>query len=314
MVETIAPRRAPVTLTRGRGTLVRDDEQRIGAGPTRNGLRDRAHVDPLNNWPVPEIDLNADLAEGDALTPSDAAVLAAVTSVSIACGFHAGGPSVMRETVSACVEREVTIGAHVSYRDREGFGRRVVEVDPAVLLEDLVEQCVALAEIAGSLGGEVAYLKPHGALYHQMGSDPLVATAVCEATARQAIGVLVAEPGGQVVDLARQAGIRVVHEGFPDRAYHSDGTLLDRGLAGAVISDPDRVARRALSLAARGGVESVTGEWTPVAAETLCIHGDSPTAAQTARGVRAALVDAGVTLVSFVEPPTADGAPSCTQL
>ena len=261
---------------------------------------------------MPEIDLNADLAEGDSLTPSDAAVLDAVTSVSIACGFHAGGPSVMRETVRACMERGVTVGAHVSYRDREGFGRRVVEVEPAVLVEELHRQCVDLSEIARSLGTEVAFVKPHGALYHQMGSDPQVAAAVCEAASRQAVGVLVAQGFGQVVDLARRAGLRVVHEGFPDRAYRSDGRLVDRGVAGAVITDPDHVGLRALSLAGRGGVESITGEWTPVAAETLCIHGDSPTAAQTARTVRTALIDAGVTVRSFVDPPSGDGAPSCT--
>jgi 5-oxoprolinase (ATP-hydrolysing) subunit A len=260
---------------------------------------------------VPEIDLNADLAEADALTPSDAAVLDAVTSVSIACGFHAGGPSVMRETLSACVERGVTVGAHVSYRDREGFGRRVVEVEPARLVDDLVQQCVDLAEIASSLGAEVAYLKPHGALYHQMGSDSLVAAAVCEAASRQGVGVLVAQ-GGEVVDPARQAGLRVVHEGFPDRAYRSDGALVDRGVAGAVITDPDEVGRRARSLVVRGGVDAITGEWTPVAVETLCIHGDSPAAAQNARAVRAALIDAGVTLRSFVDPPSDDAADSCT--
>ena len=206
-------------LARGRGTLVRGvTSSASGAAPTRSGRRDRAHIDRLDNGAVPAIDLNADLAEGDHLTPSDAAVLDAVTSVSVACGFHAGGPSVMRDTAAACVERGVTIGAHVSYRDREHFGRRVVEVDPAQLVEDLTEQCTALAEAADSVGGRVAYLKPHGALYHQMGADPLVAAAVCEAASGQAIGVLVAEQSAVVVEPARRAGLRVVHEGFPDRA------------------------------------------------------------------------------------------------
>jgi UPF0271 protein len=252
---------------------------------------------------MPAVDLNADLAEGDRLTPSDAAVLDQVTSVSIACGFHAGGPAVMRDTARACVERGVTIGAHVSYRDREGFGRRVIEVDPARLLEDLLEQCADLAKVAGSVGGTVSYLKPHGALYHQMGADPEVAAAVCEAASRQAIGVLVAEEGGAVVEFARRAGLRVVHEGFPDRGYRSDGKLVDRGVPGALVADAEEVGRRALSLAQRGGVEAITGEWTPVTAQTLCIHGDSLDAPQTARAVRTALHDAGVTVRAFVDPP-----------
>jgi 5-oxoprolinase (ATP-hydrolysing) subunit A len=258
------------------------------------------------------IDLNADLAEGDFLTPGDVAVLGAVTSVSIACGFHAGGPSVMRDTARACVERGVTIGAHVSYRDREGFGRRVVDVEPARLTDDLVEQIVELVEAVGAIGGEVAYLKPHGALYHQMGVDPLVAAAVCEAATRQAIRVLVAAEGGVVVDLARRTGLRVVNEGFPDRAYHPDGKLVDRALAGALITDSEEVGRRALSLVGHGGIESITGEWTRVAADTLCIHGDSAGAAQTARTVRDTLVDAGVTVRPFVDPTREGGDSSCT--
>jgi UPF0271 protein len=266
----------------------------------------------LNNWSVPTIDLNADLAESERVTPSDATVIDAVTSVSIACGFHAGGPSVMRDTARLCVDNSVTIGAHVSYRDREGFGRRVVDVEPAQLVADVEEQCAALTEAAEAAGGTVAYLKPHGALYHQMGADPLVAAAVCEAATRQVIAVLVAG-GGAVVEVARRAGLRVVNEGFPDRAYRSDGTLVDRRAAGAVITDADEVARRALSLVERGGVESITGEWTPIAVETLCIHGDSPGAAATARAVRAALVDAGVTVRSFVGPPRDEGEPPCTR-
>jgi 5-oxoprolinase (ATP-hydrolysing) subunit A len=266
----------------------------------------------LDNWPVPAIDLNADLAEGDSLTPGDAAVLAAVTSVSVACGFHAGGPSVMRDTARACVDHGVIIGAHVSYRDREGFGRRVVEVETALLVGDLVEQCLGLQEVAGSVGGEVAYLKPHGALYHRMGIDPLVASAVCEAAVRQGISVLVAA-GGIVTELAREAGLRVVDEGFPDRAYRSDGKLVERGAAGALVIDPDEVGRRALSLVGRGGVESITGEWTRVAAETLCIHGDAADAARTARAVRDALTEAGVTVRPFVERPRDDHAPPCTR-
>jgi 5-oxoprolinase (ATP-hydrolysing) subunit A len=272
-----------------------------------------ARRDRLNNWSVPTVDLNADLAEGDRLTPSDTVVLDQVTSVSIACGFHAGGPRVMRDTAIACVERGVTIGAHVSYRDREGFGRRVVEIEAGRLLEDLVDQCVELQKAVGAAGGSVAYLKPHGALYRRMGVDEHVAAAVCEAASRQAIGVLVAEAGGVVVELARRAGLRVVHEGFPDRAYGPDGRLVDRGVPGAVLTDAHEVGRRALSLVHRGGVESIDGEWTRVSAETLCIHGDSPDAARTARAVRAALDNGGVTVRPFVDPPRPGAGPSCAR-
>jgi 5-oxoprolinase (ATP-hydrolysing) subunit A len=254
------------------------------------------------------VDLNADLAEGDSLTPQDLGVLDAVTSASLACGFHAGGPIVMRETAAACVERGVVIGAHVSYRDRQGFGRRVMDVEPMQLVDDLVEQCHALMAETAVVGGAVGYVKPHGALYHRMGVDPAVADAVVSALARLAIDVLVAQPGTVVVDRANSSGMRVVAEGFPDRGYLADGRLASRDLPGGMV-DPAAAGRRAVSMMRRGGIDGVDGTWVPLQVATLCIHGDAPDAAVTARSVRASLEAEDIAVQPFLGRPAPGPSP-----
>ena len=255
------------------------------------------------------VDLNADLAEGDALTRRDIAVLDVVSSASLACGFHAGGSDVMRSTAAACVDRGVAIGAHVSYRDREGFGRRVVATPPGTLAEDIVDQWEALRREVETVGGVISFMKPHGALYHQMGVDPAVAAAVVDAVGRMGGRALVAQAGTVVVAPARRAGLRVVPEGFPDRAYLPDGRLAPRSEPGALVEDPAAAGRRAVALARDGGTEATDGRWTAVEAETLCIHGDHAGAASTARAVRDALESAGIAVRSFAGagPPTPDG-------
>jgi UPF0271 protein len=254
------------------------------------------------------VDLNADLAEGDRLTERDLAVLDAVTSASLACGFHAGGPGVMEATAAACVRLGVAIGAHVSFRDRPGFGRRTMEVEPSQLVSDLVDQGRTLAAHSGVVGGRVTFLKPHGALYHQMGTDHAVAGAVVEAMERLGVDTLVCQPGTVVVDRARAAGIRVVGEGFPDRGYLPSGRLAPRGAPGGVVDDPDLAGRRAVSLVQRGGIDAVDGAWVAVAVATLCIHGDAPDADRTARSVRRALESAGITVEPFGgDDPSAPG-------
>jgi UPF0271 protein len=204
------------------------------------------------------VDLNADLGEADVLTPEDAGVLDAVTSVSIACGFHAGSRKVMRDTARACVARGVAIGAHVSFRDSEGFGRRARDVAPAQLIDDIIEQCATLLEEVGSAGGTVAYVKPHGALYHQMSADAVVATSVVSAVSRLAIGTLLTQAGSEAIAAAHRSGLRVVLEGFPDRGYLVNGRLAPRHRAGAVVDDPAHVADRAVSLVHRGGIEAMS--------------------------------------------------------
>jgi UPF0271 protein len=253
---------------------------------------------------VVTVDLNADLAEGEALTTADRLVLDCVTSASLACGFHAGGPSVMRATAAACLERGVVIGAHVSYRDREGFGRRVLQTPTDVLVGDIIDQWAILVAEVDTVGGSVSFVKPHGALYNQMGMDTAVADSVVEAVSRLGGPALVAPAGSVVVDRARVAGIRVIPEGFPDRGYLPDGRLVPRGVDGALVDDPVAVARRAVSLVLRHGLEAVDGAWTTVEVETLCIHGDADHAADNARAVRAALESDGVVVHPFLPAGT----------
>ncbi|HXA33076.1 MAG TPA: 5-oxoprolinase subunit PxpA [Acidimicrobiales bacterium] len=252
------------------------------------------------------IDLNADLGEADNLTPTDVAVLDSISSVSIACGFHAGSPEVMRATSVAATARGVAIGAHVSYRDRAGFGRRELEVPPGQLQADIEEQVALLRQVAGEaeVDAEVAYVKPHGALYNRMGRDPDTASVVIEAARRCDPPVmLLAQAGTDVVGRGRDAGLSVIGEAFCDRAYRPDGTLVPRSEPGAVITDPDEVARRAVSLVLDGGVEAVGGYWLAIMADSLCVHGDSPGAAESSRAVRAALIEAGITIRAFAGPP-----------
>jgi len=250
---------------------------------------------------VPTVDLNADLGEAETVLPSDLAVIAEVSSANVACGFHAGNREVMRATCRAAVERGVAVGAHVSYRDREGFGRRPMEVPAFELMQDLIEQCRTLQEEAEAVGATVSYVKPHGALYHRIRVDPHVADVVLIATAMARIPRLLTSPGSAILALAEEGRVEVAFEGFADRAYRKDGSLVPRGEVGAVIDDPEEVALRAVSLAVDGGVEAVDGSWVEVPCHSICVHGDSPGAAAASRAVRAALTVAGVTIAPFAE-------------
>jgi UPF0271 protein len=248
------------------------------------------------------VDLNADMAEGARWTGRDRALLDTVTSASIACGFHAGNRSVMRDAAAACVERGVAIGAHFSYRDRIGFGRRDREVTTDRLVDDVLEQWTTLVDESAAVGGRVVYAKPHGALYHRMANDPEIAAAVVGALAPHCT-MLVAPPASAVDAPARTAGLRVVPEGFPDRTYGEDGELAPRDLPGAVVDDEAAVATRALTLVQRGGITTRGGRWIGFRVETLCIHGDSPRAGEAARAVRETLEHAGLAVRAFSVPP-----------
>ncbi len=221
------------------------------------------------------IDLNADLGEGGA---HDAALLELVTSANVACGGHAGDAATMRRTVGLALERGVAIGAHPGYEDREHFGRRALAL-PLGQVADLVRrQVAALAEIAADFGAALHHVKPHGSLYNQAGRDAKLAAAVVEGIAGISRKLRIyALPGSALADAGRSAGLEVWPEGFADRRYRDDGSLMPRGEPGALIEDVESAVAQALALAAQGEIA------------TLCIHGDGHRAVEMLRGIRAGL-------------------------
>jgi len=233
---------------------------------------------------VQSIDLNADLGEG---CGDDAELLKIVTSANIACGGHAGDERTMRETVRAAVRYGVAIGAHPSYPDREGFGRRAMEIEGAEIVELVCEQIAALDGIAREEGGRLTHVKPHGALYNRSAVDGEVADAVARAVARfDPLLALVGLAGSRSTERARARGLRTVEELFADRRYRDDGTLVARGEPGALIESAEEAAERAVALARSGRGESI------------CLHGDSENALTFARAVRQRLLEAGFVLRS----------------
>ena len=248
------------------------------------------------------IDLNADLGEGFGVwrLGDDDALLRLVTSANVACGFHAGDPVTMRRVCAGAVAAGVAIGAQVSYRDLAGFGRRFIDVAADDLTADVLYQLAALDGIARTAGAGVRYVKPHGALYnavvhHEAQARALVDAVVAVDTSLPVLGL----PGGLVLELAADAGLRAVTEAFADRAYTPEGRLVPRTEPGAVIHDPAEVAARVVRLALDGVVTAVDGTDVEVRAESVCFHGDTPGAVAMARAVRAGLEQAGVEIRPF---------------
>ncbi|HEX6549621.1 MAG TPA: 5-oxoprolinase subunit PxpA [Gammaproteobacteria bacterium] len=243
------------------------------------------------------IDLNADLGEG---CGDDAAMLRIVTSANIACGAHAGDAETMQRTVQNAVQNGVAIGAHVSYPDREHFGRRDMDLAGVPLSEEVLRQIRTLEQHARTRAGSVRYVKAHGALYNRMAEDPDVAQAVIDAIKQfERPLALLTLPGSVAMQCAQQAGLNAVAEAFADRAYTDEARLLPRSEAGAVISDPDVVAQRAVEIAATGKLRSINGKQLSIAARTLCVHGDTPGAVVLAKAVRDGLEKAGLRIAAF---------------
>jgi 5-oxoprolinase (ATP-hydrolysing) subunit A len=251
---------------------------------------------------VMRLDLNADVGEsyGAWTLGDDAAVLDVVTSANVACGFHAGDPLTLRTTCRYAAERGVVVGAQVAYRDLVGFGRRFMDVPADELVADIIYQLGALSAVAQVEGTDVAYVKPHGALYnavvhHEAQARALVDAVVAVDTSLPILGL----PGSLVLELATEAGLRAVTEAFADRAYSADGRLVPRTEPGAVLHDPAEVAARVVRLVRDGVVTAVDGTDVEVHAESVCIHGDTPGAVAMARAVRAALEQSGVEIRAF---------------
>lgn len=250
------------------------------------------------------MDLNADVGEGFGRwrLGDDEALLDVVSSANVACGFHAGDPSLLRRTCAAAARRGVVVGAQVGYRDLAGFGRRFLDVDPYDLTNDVIYQVGALDALARSEGTRVAYVKPHGALYNATVTHEAQAAAVVDAVTRYGSGGLavLGLPGSALLRIAAAAGLPTVGEFFADRAYAADGTLLPRGVPEAVIDDPATVAERCARFIRDGSVVAVDGSVLAVPAASVCVHGDTSGAAVLAQIVRTCVEDAGGAVQSFV--------------
>lgn len=252
---------------------------------------------------VSTIDLNSDLGEGFGrwTLGNDEAMLALVTSANVACGFHAGDPSILRRVCAQAAQRGVAIGAQVGYRDLAGFGRRHIDVDPGELVNEVIYQIGALDGIARVEGSRVSYVKPHGALYNDAASTPATAAAVAEAIALYDRSLpLVGLAGSELLVAAESAGLSGVAEAFADRAYTPEGLLVSRREEGAVLHDPAAIAARCVQLVIDGTVEAIDGSTVPVAAQSICVHGDTEGAVAIAVAVRSELEGAGITIRPFV--------------
>lgn len=243
------------------------------------------------------IDLNADVGEsyGAWTLGDDAALLPSLSSVNVACGFHAGDPRGIDATLVAAARLGLAVGAHPGYADLRGFGRRPMRADPAEVEADVLYQVCALHGMARAHGLVLAHVKPHGALYNQAASHPDLATAIARGVARCSreltlVGLATSEP---MRAAAAAAGLSYAREAFADRGYAQGGSLLARGTQGALLLDPQAAAAQAVDIVRDGRVRA-GGDWLRLEADTLCLHGDTPGAPAIAAAVRAALEAAGV--------------------
>ena len=249
------------------------------------------------------IDLNCDMGEsfGNYTLGMDDGVIQHITSANIACGWHAGDPLVMDLTVKMAVANGVGVGAHPGYPDLLGFGRRAMDCTMEEVRNYMVFQIGALQAFCTVHGTKLQHVKPHGALYLTAVDNEDVARAVAEAILSVDPGLIfVALAGikGEVMRrIGREVGLRVAYEAFPDRAYTPEGALQSRRLPGAVIKDPVQVSERALRMAKEGNVVAVDGTVVPLEAQTLCVHGDNPSAIDLVKGIRRALEEDGVSVL-----------------
>ncbi len=250
------------------------------------------------------IDLNSDLGEsyGAWRMGDDAAMLAVVSSANIACGFHAGDPAGIYRTVKAAAANGVVIGAHVSYPDRVGFGRRDLDATPEELIADVIYQIGAIKGVAAAAGTTVRYVKPHGALYNRIAYDARQGQAVIDGIkAVDPSLVLMGLANAPILDLARRSGLAVVAEAFADRAYTPRGELVSRREAGSVLHDERKIADRMVQLAREGTLEAIDGSTIRIEAQSICVHGDSPGAVVIAQEIRRRFEAEGIDIRSFAD-------------
>ena len=252
------------------------------------------------------IDLNCDMGEsfGAYTIGADAEVMASISSANVACGFHGGDPAVMRRTVRLAREAAVAVGAHPGLPDLAGFGRREIRVTPQETEDLVLYQIGALAAIAQSEGVRLRHVKAHGALYTMAARDRALAGAIARAVrAFDPALVLFGLPDSELIRAGEASGLGVASEGFADRAYEPDGSLTPRSRPGSVIHDVETVVRRAVRLVQDERVTAVDGSEIPMHVDTLCIHGDTPGAAELTRALAAGLARAGIAVAAVAAGP-----------
>lgn len=242
------------------------------------------------------VDINCDLGED---CGNDAELMKYISSANIACGFHAGDKETMRRTVDLALEHGVAVGAHPGYNDREGFGRVSIDLSHSELIGLVTVQVSSLGEICKSAGVRMKHVKPHGALYNQAAKDVGIAEAIAEAV--KTIDpelILFGLSGSCSITEAQRLGLRTVAEAFADRTYTADGTLTPRTEPNALITDTEESLAQVIRMIREGIVISTTGETVPIAAETICIHGDGAHAVEFAIRIDRALTENGINIVS----------------
>ncbi|MFD9963015.1 LamB/YcsF family protein [Amycolatopsis sp. NPDC058986] len=256
------------------------------------------------------VDLVADLGEGFGAyrMGDDAELLDIVSSANVACGFHAGDPRLMEETVAACARRGIGVGAHPGFPDLAGFGRRAMELTPREVRTDVLYQLGALGAFARACRIRLRHVTPHGRLGNLAMTERPYAEAVVDAVAAYDRSLAVVTQDGVLAEAAGRAGLAVAILMLADRAYRDDGTLVPRREPGAVITDPAEVATRVVRAVTGGVVRTVTGRDLPITCDTVLVHGDTPGAVELARGVRAALHQAGVRIAPLADVLTNRGA------
>ena len=243
------------------------------------------------------VDLNSDLGEsfGAYKIGLDEEVLKYVTSANIACGWHAGDPIVMRNTVEAAYKNGVGIGAHPGFLDIMGFGRRNMIVTPEEIKQYTIYQIGALYGFIKAVGGEMQHVKPHGAMYNMAAKDGKIATAIIDGIWEVDKNLIVLGlAGSEMVKAAEKKGLRVANEVFADRAYNPNGTLVQRSLPGSMIKDKNIAISRVIRMVTEGKVTAINGEDLDIRVDSICVHGDNPEAAELARLTKEALLRAGI--------------------
>ena len=248
------------------------------------------------------IDLNADLGEGfgQYTIGNDESILKHITSANIACGFHAGDPSVMHKTVEMALQSGVSIGAHPGYPDLQGFGRRALACSPEEVYDLMLYQIGALNGFVKALGGTLQHVKPHGALYNEAVKSPVLSSAIAQALSHFQSDLILMGPADSALEQAANShSIPFAREVFADRAYDDDGHLVNRHLDGALIHEKTLCIQRMLDMLEQKPIQSINGHPVMLSGDTICLHGDHPEAVLFAKSLRETLVGHGHTVSSL---------------